>query len=183
MDSLQKSLGGSLVSVTIKAIFNLILGTTVNIQNHQCCEKEILLCVLLKFKGHLDSSAIYWECQSKSNRSRWRPRCLRETWAVTTGRWETQSSNTSTIRRYPAISQDLWTSGPRATCESSGGQLVAAAFSSICSSTSSGRAQKTGSSQLSQVGRWLAGKKSPEEGMQFHLSSPKQLRVIYPRDH
>lgn len=46
---LSKNHKGEEVSslVTIKAIFPLILGITVNIQNHHPCPKQTLLCVLL----------------------------------------------------------------------------------------------------------------------------------------
>lgn len=101
---LSKNHKGEEVSslVTIKAIFPLILGITVNIQNHHPCPKQTLLCVLLTLQVQRPSRQL---CQSKRSRSRRRPRCLKKTWAVTTCRWQISSSNTIIICRHPATSQ------------------------------------------------------------------------------
>lgn len=182
----QKPQRESLASVTIKAIFTLILGLLVE-------HKEITAAVI-RSEGN---TAVRPACPTSSKATQTAPPfTVNQRRARTDGSQgacgrpgqlphadqdiqSIPSSPATTTLPPPQVPVDLKTAPLLATCESPAGQFVAAVFSAICSLTSPvppGKAQKTGSAQFLQVGRWLAGKRSPEEGTQFSLSRPHQVR-------
>lgn len=185
----QKSQRGSLASATIKAIFTLILGLPAEHKETTVLplgQKETLLCVLLALQVQRPPRQPCHLLSIKDEQEQMAAKVP----AGDPGSYHTQTRTYN--RLIPSLPATTLPPSPvpvdikttpflpeLATCESPAGQFVAAVFSAICSLTSPvppRKAQKTGSDQFLQVGRWLAGKKSPEEGTQVYSSRPHQVR-------